>query len=221
MVKSPAIFAYPKLESHKIPEFKYAPYSSVNMLQLKAFLGDSKLKAKLTQLGKTTTVPSSGGYNDFYLNFLQDTFNIKIQKTHAFFSYVVRAIDYLNSSLDDCFFDLPGHDITLLHSVGKIKAKPVPHYFSLKSSLYPYMVVSIRSGVVFLRVDGPKSFKQLDGSSIGGATFLGLLKLLTNYKYPHEALRGAIDGDNTKIDLSVGDIYGGDYSAVGYQLFLI
>lgn len=97
-----------------------------------------------------------------------------------------------------------------------VKAKPEPRFFSLKKNLYPYLLVSIRSGVVFLRVDGPKSFKKIDGSNIGASTYLGLLKLLTNYKYPHEALKGAIEGDNTKIDLSVGDIYGGDYSAIGY-----
>ncbi len=44
------------------------------------------------------------------------------------------------------------------------------------------------------------------------------MKLLTNYKYPHEALKAGTEGDNSAIDLSVGDIYGGDYSGVGYLI---
>ena len=71
------------------------------------------------------------------------------------------------------------------------------------------------------RVDGPKSFKKLDGSSIGASTYFGLLKLLTNYKYPDEALRGANKGDNSQIDMSVGDIYGTSYSAIGLSSFAI
>ena len=119
LVKAPIAFTSSKLEPQKIPEFKYTPYANTNLMQLKKFLGDSKLNAKLRLLGKNTTIPSSGGYNDFYLNFLQDTFNVKIHKTRTFFSYVVPAIDFLNNNTDDCFFDLPGQDISFIHSVGK------------------------------------------------------------------------------------------------------
>lgn len=83
------------------------------------------------------------------------------------------------------------------------------------------MLITIRSGVVFLRVDGPKNFKRLDGSAIGASTYLGLLKLLTNYQYPDEALRGAIEGQNETVDLAVGDIYGGSYPAVGLSAQMI
>ncbi len=55
-----------------------------------------------------------------------------------------------------------------------VTAKIEPRYFSLKERLYPYLLVSIRSGVVFLRVDGPRSFTKLDGSSIGPSTYLVL-----------------------------------------------
>ena len=83
------------------------------------------------------------------------------------------------------------------------------------------MLITIRSGVVFLRVDGPKSFKKLDGSAIGASTYLGLLKLLTNYKYPDEGLKGALEGDNNTVDMTVGDIYGTNYSTVGLSSQII
>ena len=107
LVKASETFKFDKLEPYKQPEQKFAPYPSVNISQLRDYLADSKLKAKLKQLGADTSVSSSGGYNDFYLKFLQDSFDIKIKKTPEFFSYVVRAIDFLNTTIEDCFFDYP------------------------------------------------------------------------------------------------------------------
>ncbi len=95
------------------------PYSSINMAHLKNYLSDTKLRTRLKQLGKNMPVSSTGGYNDFYLQFLQDSLDIQIRKTHAFFAYVVLAVDFLNAYIDDCFFDLPGHDSSLLQCVGK------------------------------------------------------------------------------------------------------
>jgi len=83
------------------------------------------------------------------------------------------------------------------------------------------MLITVRSGIVFIRVNGPKDFKILDGSTIGASTYIGLVKLLTDYKYPEEALRGAGSGDNSTIDMSVGDIYGGSYSNIGLSSHII
>jgi type II pantothenate kinase len=83
------------------------------------------------------------------------------------------------------------------------------------------MLITVRSGIVFIRVDGPKNFKILDASTIGASTYLGLLKLLTDFKYPEEALREASGGDNSNIDMSVGDIYGGTYANIGLSSHVI
>lgn len=55
-------------------------------------------------------------------------------------------------------------------------------------------------------------FKRISGSSIGGGTFLGLCCLLTGCKTYEEAIELAARGDSAKVDKSVKDIYGGDYS---------
>ena len=47
--------------------------------------------------------------------------------------------------------------------------------------------------------------------SIGGGTFLGLCCLLTGCETFEEALRMAENGDSTKVDKLVRDIYGGSY----------
>lgn len=48
--------------------------------------------------------------------------------------------------------------------------------------------------------------------SLGGGTFLGLSCLLTGCESFEEAIQLAADGDNTRVDKLVRDIYGGDYS---------
>jgi pantothenate kinase len=73
----------------------------------------------------------------------------------------------------------------------------------------------MRSGATFTRIDSPTSFKRICGTSIGGSFFLGVLRLLNYFNDPTEAVNAAAKGDSSKIDLSVSDIYGGDYSGIG------
>lgn len=51
--------------------------------------------------------------------------------------------------------------------------------------------------------------------SIGGGTFLGLCCLLTGCSSYDEAIKLASEGDSTKVDKLVRDIYGGDYERFG------
>lgn len=96
---------------------------------------------------------------------------------------------------------------------------------------FPYLLVNCGSGVSILKVTGPESFERVSGSPLGGGTFWGLCRLLTNYTSFKEMqkdihytadpsefsnaqedplLRGRGSSENN-IDLLVGDIYGGDY----------
>lgn len=77
--------------------------------------------------------------------------------------------------------------------------------------------MSEKSGVhvlVILRsqVDGPAIFKRVSGSSIGGGTYWGLCKLLTDATNYDESLQMASRGDSDRVDMLVGDIYGRGYS---------
>lgn len=51
--------------------------------------------------------------------------------------------------------------------------------------------------------------------SLGGGTFFGLCCLLTGCSTFEEALEMASQGDSTKVDKLVRDIYGGDYERFG------
>ena len=75
--------------------------------------------------------------------------------------------------------------------------------------------MNVRSGASFTRVDSADSMTRICGTSIGGAFFWGILRLLNFYNDPTEAVYAAAKGDSTRIDMSVGDIYGGNYQGVG------
>ena len=55
------------------------------------------------------------------------------------------------------------------------------------------------------------------GTSLGGGTLWGLLGLLTDAKDYDEMLEMSKRGDNSNVDMLVGDIYGGDYSKIGLK----
>jgi len=57
----------------------------------------------------------------------------------------------------------------------------------------------------------------VSGSSLGGGTFWGLCRMLTNVASFEEVKELVSQGDNTHTDLLVGDIYGGDYEELGLK----
>jgi len=69
-----------------------------------------------------------------------------------------------------------------------------------------FLIVNIGSGISVLKVT-PKSFWRVGGSACGGATYVGLLKLLCDTSY-QEGLLLAEKGCGRKIDTLVSDIYG-------------
>jgi len=84
----------------------------------------------------------------------------------------------------------------------------------LDSSSYPYLVVIIGTGVSILRVDGPRKHERISGSTIGGGTYLGLCRLLTDMEDYQDVMNLAACGDPSKVDMTVGDIYGKNSNAL-------
>ncbi|XP_069060842.1 pantothenate kinase 2, mitochondrial isoform X1 [Pleurodeles waltl] len=80
---------------------------------------------------------------------------------------------------------------------------------------YPLLLVNIGSGVSILAVYSKDNYKRVTGTSLGGGTFFGLCCLLTGCSTFEEALEMASNGDSTKVDKLVRDIYGGDYERFG------
>ncbi|KAG9404307.1 hypothetical protein AC1031_004520 [Aphanomyces cochlioides] len=80
-----------------------------------------------------------------------------------------------------------------------------------EEDIFPYILVSIGSGVSVLHVTGPDTYTRVSGSSIGGGTYWGLCRLLFECQTYDEALDLCVNGRNASVDMSVGDIYGGAY----------
>ncbi|KAF7548093.1 hypothetical protein G7Z17_g7295 [Cylindrodendrum hubeiense] len=86
-----------------------------------------------------------------------------------------------------------------------------------RDNIYPYLLVNIGSGVSFLKVTGPRSYQRVGGTSLGGGTLWGLLSIMTGARTFDEMLDLAGHGDNAKVDMLVGDIYGTDYGKIGLK----
>lgn len=91
------------------------------------------------------------------------------------------------------------------------------HFVGPREDIYPYLLVNIGSGVSILKVSGRNSYERVGGTSLGGGTLWGLLSLLTGARTFDDMLDQAGDGDNTKVDMLVGDIYGTDYGKIGLK----
>ncbi|ORX72950.1 fumble-domain-containing protein, partial [Linderina pennispora] len=82
---------------------------------------------------------------------------------------------------------------------------------------FPYMLVNIGSGVSILKVTSENEYERISGTSLGGGTLWGLLNLLTGVRSFDEMLEMTKTGDNTKVDMMVGDIYGTNYDKIGLK----
>lgn len=91
------------------------------------------------------------------------------------------------------------------------------HFASPGENIYPYLLVNIGSGVSFLKVSGPRKYERVGGTSLGGGTLWGLLSLLTGARSFDEMLDNAAQGDNSNVDMLVGDIYGMGYGKIGLK----
>ncbi|KAJ2711861.1 hypothetical protein H4R19_003047 [Coemansia spiralis] len=95
--------------------------------------------------------------------------------------------------------------------------RPMQFVDPTTDDIFPYMLVNIGSGVSIIKVTGEGSFERISGTSLGGGTLWGLLHLLTGVRSFDAMLGMTKTGDNTKVDMMVGDIYGSDYGKIGLK----
>ncbi len=139
---------------------------------------------------------------------------------------------------------------TVAHPLSSLeRPSPDPPKFSVSfetnpAPQLPCLLVNIGSGVSVIKVDEDGQFERVSGTSIGGGTLWGLLSILTpastfdgafvfvgclpvnltdvvDLRHPVEMLELSERGDNSKVDMLVGDIYGQDYSKLGLKSTMI
>ncbi|XP_071793009.1 pantothenate kinase 3-like isoform X1 [Asterias amurensis] len=174
------------------------PTTSMNL-----FLDMVKEK-NLSSLADTIHATGGGAYK--FENGFNEVVNMSLQK-HDELGCLLRGIHFIDRMIpNECYY---WKNTDAFNSEASEK---VPYDFH---NPYPYLVVNIGSGVSLLAVHSHSNFKRVGGSSLGGGTFLGLCCLLTGCQTFEEAIELASEGDATKVDKSVRDIYGTDYNRFG------
>lgn len=73
----------------------------------------------------------------------------------------------------------------------------------------PYLLVSLGTGTSILRVDPAARATRIGGTAVGGGTLRGLGRLLVGTDEHERLVALAARGDRRRVDLLVGDLYGG------------
>ncbi|KAK0717137.1 fumble-domain-containing protein [Lasiosphaeria miniovina] len=147
-------------------------------------------------------VMATGGGAFKYYDMIRDVLGIDVLREDE--------MECLIIGLDFFITEIPGEVFTYS------EADPM-HFVTPADKVYPYLLVNIGSGVSFLKVSGPREYQRVGGTSLGGGTLWGLLSLLTGARTFDEMLDLASRGDNSKVDMLVGDIYGTDYGKIGLK----
>ncbi|XXG63107.1 hypothetical protein AAC387_Pa05g1368 [Persea americana] len=146
------------------------------------------------------TIKATGGGAYKFADLFKERFGVSLDKEDEMGCLVAGANFLLKAIPDEVFTHMKGHK----------EFVQIDH-----NDFFPYLLVTIGSGVSINKVDGDGSYQRVTGSSIGGRTYLGLAWLLTKHKSFDELLELSKRGDNRNVDMLVGDIYGGDYSKIG------
>lgn len=164
-------------------------------------LRDNQLALNGSQPGELCVMATGGGAYKFY-DKIREALGVDVLREDE--------MECLIIGLDFFITEIPREVFT--YSEADPMQFIVPH-----NNIYPYLLVNIGSGVSFLKVTGPRSYQRVGGTSLGGGTLWGLLSMLTGARTFDEMLDLAGHGDNAKVDMLVGDIYGTDYGKIGLK----
>ena len=159
--------------------------------------------------GKVIKVAITGGgvhRHSEIIKQLKHSKNINLCTRTDEFTALVGGLRYVRRNFPSgCLYHLSNF---LFHgNVGPDRAKVTASGIDLPPDT-PVLVVNMGTGTSFVDVPGDSNFNRVGGSSLGGGTFMGLVKGLTNCKGYEQALELAALGDSRKVDMLVGDIYG-------------
>lgn len=200
-------------------EFHFIQFETRRMQNAMDLIKSNNLHRTIQQMGAT-----GGGAHKFFATW-QQQLGITMQKQEELESLVAGMQFVMASVIGECYTYRPPeqtNDPEKAEQKNKLEdpveadSKEDSWWWSRKvqrdattySSAYPYMLVTIGTGVSILRVDGPRKHERISGSTIGGGTYWGLIRLLTQLEDFEEVMRLAERGDATKVDMLVGDIYG-------------
>lgn len=171
----------------------------------------SRLKQDSTSPIKVINA-TGGGAHKFYTILKENFPNIKINKKDEMSSLINGLNFFINLKQSEIFTycDVTGKNYTTKKEQNDIEDDKVDDD--------EIMLVNIGSGVSIIKLNlKTLKFERIGGSSLGGGTLWGLLTLITGISDYDEMLKLASHGDNSRVDMLVGDIYGTSYDAIGLK----
>ncbi|OQS07065.1 pantothenate kinase [Thraustotheca clavata] len=150
-------------------------------------------------------VSCTGGGAHKYAEMIEQLAGIQVQKKDEI-ECLVKGLNFLLNVFPQEVFTFVNVDFTSLSATRVSLVRD-----NKDEDIFPYILVSIGSGVSVLHVTGPNTYTRVSGSSIGGGTYWGLCRMLFECQTYDEALDLCVHGRNASVDMSVGDIYGGAY----------
>jgi len=150
--------------------------------------------------GDLRKIVVSGGGAHRFAGAFQALLNIEFVPFQEMES-LVRGLEFLHENMSD-------GEVFMLGENGEELPAEWPEPF------FPYLMVNMGSGVSMLRIDGRDEasgkirYTRLGGTACGGATFLGLVRLVADADSFEQALELVGRGDPTRANTLVKDIYG-------------
>jgi len=200
-----------KIDDHQA-DLKFLKFPSSRTVEFCQFVLDHKLHETYGP-EKTKTVNATGGGAFKYANLVKEKLGVTFNK-HDEMKCLIDGLNFLLLNVDNEAFTYDWKTKEQ-HFISCEKSKNGDPNFP-----FPYLLVNIGSGVSVLKVDD-QSFERISGSSLGGGTFWGLCKMLTDIKSFDEVKALSEKGDNKMVDLVVGDIYGSDLGTLGLSADVI
>ncbi|EMR09327.1 pantothenate kinase [Pneumocystis murina B123] len=183
--------------------FNFTRFETKNIDECISFLSFLCRQYERSRLeGPAMCVMATGGGAFKYYDRLRDELGVEIIREDEMECLIV-GLDFFITEISD--------EVFTYSESGPMKfCEPLPN-------IYPYLLCNIGSGVSMIKVSGPEKFERIGGSSLGGGTLWGLMSILTNAKTFDEMLEMSKSGDNTVVDMLVGDIYGTNYEKMSLK----
>lgn len=163
----------PHLSFHGLGgEFHFIQFETRNMEDAMRLIRHYNLHMNIQEMGGT------GGGAHKFADLWKNELGIDMKKQDELDSLVAGMQFILNTVVGECYTYRPSTLDTI--NVDEWAIKVQREESSNETKKYPYLVVIIGTGVSVLRVDGPRKYERVSGSTIGGGTFFGLIRLLTD-----------------------------------------
>lgn len=196
-----------KTDAHQGGRLHFVKFETSRLPQLFDFIESKRMHILDDEPeGMKPIVKVTGGGAYKHAEDFKDRLGLEIEKVDEMESLVTGA-NFLLSVIEDEAF-----------TFSKGKKDYIRISNDVSADLFPYLLVNIGSGVSLIKVDNYNQSERVSGTSLGGGTFWGLGRLLTGCKNFDELLELSTKGDNSSVDMLVGDIYGGlDYEKIGLE----